>query len=108
MNNADAHMLELYSAFPVPSPPPYGYHPPPGVVTCWTGEGAGLNDPNGQERDYYGRYLRGWARCHLVISNGVESYGSKRPEVSGIPRKVKDNSPSVWRPVAIGGVAIAN
>ena len=43
----------------------------------------------------------------MMISNGAEVYASKRPEVSGFPRRVNDNSPAVWRPVA-AGVRIAN
>jgi hypothetical protein len=81
--------------------------PEPGVVFCWTGDGAGLNDPNGTERDAQGVYIPGQAHCHLVISNGYESYASKRPAVVGYPAHVDIHSPILWRPVA-SNVRVAN
>ena len=103
MNNAPA-LGDLISAA-------YAGSPQPGV-TCWMGEGAGLNDVNGFERDAYGVYFPSPAhrpRCHLVMYNGLEVYAAKRPVTQNYPPpvKVQANSPSVWRPVA-AGVSIAN
>jgi len=81
-------------------------HPEPNVW-CYTGEGAGLNDVNGTERDIYNDYFSGSSRCHLVIYNGYEAYGAKRPATTGYPARPDSHTPVVWRPVWSGG-SIAN
>jgi hypothetical protein len=84
----------------------YQGSPEPGVY-CYSGEGAALNDVNGTERDIYKRYFSGRYRCHLVIANGYETYGAKRPATTGYPLRVDPHTPVVWRPVATT-VRIAN
>jgi hypothetical protein len=70
---------------------------------CWTGEGAGLNDPNGHERNAGGSYFTGASHyCHAAASGGVTVYAAKRPKTASAPppiRIVKD-SPLAWRPVS--------
>ncbi len=73
--------------------------PSPGVY-CFKGEGAGLNDPNGTERDATNTYLPGSHRCHVVWSNGVEVLAAKRPATTGYPARVDPKTPLLWRPVA--------
>jgi hypothetical protein len=77
-------------------------------VYCYIGQGAGLNDSNGRERDQSGTYLRGNAFCHVGFNSGYEVPAAKRPGVkAGWPKKVDTASPIVWRPYATG-VKIAN
>ena len=93
MSNAADLQIDLNnSPTSVTSPPP-----PPGS-TCWIGDGAGLNDPNGTERNAYGVYRSGPHRCHIIVSNGYETYAAKRPATTGYPAKVDFTSPSLWRP----------
>jgi len=87
-----------------------GPSPELGPVFCFTGEGAGLNDVNGTERDGANNYLYpGSIRCHVVWYNGYETYAAKRPATTSypLPGKVNIHSPILWRPVA-SGVTIAN
>jgi hypothetical protein len=49
-------------------------------VYCYIGEGAGLNDENGQVRDAKGNHLPG---CHVLWHNGLEVFAAKRPAVRG-------------------------
>jgi hypothetical protein len=81
--------------------------PEPGVF-CYRGEGAGLNDPNGTERDITNRYLPGWQACHIVWSGGYEVFAAKRPATRNwpAPGRVDWNTPIVWRPVT--SVRVAN
>ncbi len=79
-------------------------------LTCWTGEGAALNDRNGMERGSDGRYLLESGRCHRGwdAARGVEFPASKRPEVtSSFPPRVRTNTPIRWR-IARTGIDIAN
>jgi hypothetical protein len=82
--------------------------PSPGVF-CYRGQGAGLNDVNGHERDASGRYLTGNYTCHVSWSGGYEVYVAKRPSTRNwpAPTRVDPNTPILWRPVA-PGVRIAN
>jgi hypothetical protein len=69
---------------------------------CWTGEGAGLNDPVGRERGPNNFYLTGGAHyCH-VSAGTLSVFVAKRPKTTNAPpplRIVKD-SPLAWRPVS--------
>jgi hypothetical protein len=101
MNNWNDLWIDLASTVGAGSPEP--------GVRCFYGEGAGLNDPNGTERQSNGQYFAGGDHCHIVMHNGWEVYAAKRPNIQGIPpppRAVK-NSASLWRPY-YPGVAIAN
>jgi hypothetical protein len=82
--------------------------PSPGVF-CYRGQGAGLNDVNGTERDAANRYLLGNEACHVSWSGGWEVYVAKRPSTRNwpAPTRVDPNTPILWRPVA-HGVRIAN
>lgn len=73
-------------------------------VYCYIGAGAGLNDPNGQERDASGNYLPG---CHVLWNSGLEVFAAKRPVVRGYPKRVDDRSELAWR-TYVSGVRIAN
>ena len=81
--------------------------PQPGVW-CYKGQGAGLNDPSGTERDINGWYLSGSRRCHVAWSGGYEVAAAKRPAVINypLPARVDTRSPIVWRPVT--SMPIAN
>lgn len=92
-------LSDLQSAIPMPSPEP--------GVWCYRGEGAGLNDATGTERNSSNRYMTGSRRCHVIVANGYETYAAKRPATKGYPARVDIHSPIVWRPVA-ANVAIAN
>jgi hypothetical protein len=72
--------------------------PQPGVY-CYKGEGAGLNDYNGYERDQSGAFYQG-NPCHVIWTGGNEIGGSKRPAVRSYPSpgRVDPNTPLVWRP----------
>lgn len=72
-------------------------------VYCYIGEGAGMNDRNGQERDREGRPLLGPGTCHIAWSGGYEVFVAKRPATN--KNKVIANSPIVWRPVAPARIA---
>lgn len=79
------------------------------TVTCWKGEGAALNDPNGTERDAAGVYYPGVEACHRAWQpSGADFYevtAAKRPTtVSG---KVIETTAIRWLPLA-PGVVIGN
>ena len=75
---------------------------------CYTGEGAGLNDRDGTERDQYGRYFTKDEYCHVLWSSGAEVPAAKRPATSTYPApgRVRTDTPILWRPVST--VTIAN
>jgi hypothetical protein len=77
-------------------------------VYCYIGEGAGLNDPNGRERDHRGIYLTGAVHCHTGWAGGVEVFAAKRPATIAFPTpgRVNPKTPIVWRPVS--SVRVAN
>lgn len=81
--------------------------------TAWSyyyiGEGAGLNDMYGTERDQNGIYLNGAAHCHIIWANGYEMTGAKRPGTKSYPSPgaVVTTSPILWRGVN-NAVRIAN
>ena len=81
--------------------------PQPGVW-CYKGQGAGMNDPSGTERDVNGRYLTGSQRCHVAWSGGYEVFAAKRPATISYPApgRVDTTSPIVWRPVT--NILVAN
>ena len=68
---------------------------------CYTGYGAALNDINGTERDASGYYMNGERYCHVIMSNGYEVPGAKRPATRSLPApgSVITSSFIVWRPV---------
>lgn len=76
-------------------------------VYCYKGDGAGLNDINGTEKDALGVYYPGAERCHVIWSNGYEVPGSKRPSTKNYPApgSVVITSPITWRPVTTVDVA---
>jgi hypothetical protein len=78
-------------------------------VYCYKGDGAGLNDANGTERDAYGVYLPGSDACHVLWSNGYEVAGAKRPSTKAFPSPgvVVPTTALIWRPVN-DAVQIAN
>ncbi|MPY99817.1 MAG: hypothetical protein GEU97_17850 [Actinophytocola sp.] len=78
-------------------------------VFCYVGTGAGLNDPNGTERDAYGNYYRGSEYSHVTMSpDYYETPAAKRPATIPYPYPgtINRESPLVWRPVST--VTIAN
>jgi hypothetical protein len=81
--------------------------PEPGVW-CYKGQGAGLNDPNGTERNSSNVYLTGSKRCHVAWSGGYEVFAAKRPATISYPApgRVDTKSPIVWRPVT--SILVAN
>jgi hypothetical protein len=81
--------------------------PEPGVW-CYKGQGAGLNDRNGTERNSSNVYLTGSQRCHVAWSGGYEVFAAKRPATISYPApgRVDTKSPIVWRPVT--SVLVAN
>jgi hypothetical protein len=77
-------------------------------VYCYSGRGAGLNDPTGTERDETGSYFPQSPYCHVVVSSGVETIAAKRPTTRSFPRhEVVDHSRLRWLPVD-STVTIAN
>ena len=80
--------------------------PQPGVY-CYKGQGAGLNDISGRERDRNNVYLTGSKRCHVAWSGGYEVFAAKRPATISYPApgRVDTKSPIVWRPVSTVPVA---
>lgn len=90
------------SSNPHPDLARFSHSPTPGVY-CYTGRGAGLNDPNGRERDANGNYLRQNHHSHFVLIDATHSvWAAKRPETVNTPppARVKPNSPLFWRPVS--------
>jgi len=77
-------------------------------IYCYIGQGAGLNDHNGRERDHRGSYLKGNQYCHVSWSGGVEVFVGKRPATVSYPApgRVNPRTPIVWRPVS--SVRVAN
>lgn len=79
--------------------------PQPGSVEndtfCYTGNGAALNDINGEERDPNGIYYGGENYCHMLWSNSYEVPAAKRPATRSFPApgSVRTNTPILWRPV---------
>ncbi|MCC6766034.1 MAG: right-handed parallel beta-helix repeat-containing protein [Deltaproteobacteria bacterium] len=69
-------------------------------VSCWTGFGAALNDPNGAERNWLGEYYVGDGYCHYFVSAGYEAPAAKRPAVRTLPAPGSVNVKSfiLWRP----------
>ncbi|MCC6847117.1 MAG: hypothetical protein IT294_01350 [Deltaproteobacteria bacterium] len=69
-------------------------------VSCWTGYGAALNDPNGAERNWLGEYYVGDGYCHYFVSAGYEAPAAKRPAVRTLPAPGSVNVKSfiLWRP----------
>lgn len=80
-----------------------------GTYYCYAGEGAGLNDINGTERDMYGVYYPDADHCHVSWISGVEAPAAKRPATKSFPAPgvAISSSPILWRPVA-ARIAIAN
>jgi hypothetical protein len=78
-------------------------------VYCYIGEGAGLNDRNGRERDRDGVPYLGNYACHVGWSGGLEVWVAKRPSTIKFPApgRVDSRSPIVWRPVSTA-VRVAN
>jgi hypothetical protein len=114
-SNASGRPLRNYATIPVCTTS----HPHPDGATlqsankaagtyCYIGEGAGLNDHNGRERDQRGNYLTGAGNCHVGWSGGVEVFVGKRPATIAYPPpgRVNPNSPIVWRPIT--SVRVAN
>ena len=114
-SNASRRPLRNYATIPVCTS---SYPHPDGATLqsadkaagtyCYIGEGAGLNDPGGRERDYRGVYLTGAQHCHVGWSGGVEVFVAKRPATIAYPPpgRVDPKSPIVWRPVT--SVRVAN
>lgn len=116
-NNATGQPLVNYatlevctSSYPHPDGTPLAgyYWNGSNYVFCYIGEGAGLNDKNGTERDYYGVYYTEPERCHVIWRDGYEAPAAKRPATNPYPYPgtVDVNSPLVWRPVS--SLTIAN
>lgn len=80
-----------------------------GVVHYYSGAGAALNDLNGAERDPSANYIGGEAYCHMIVSNGLEVPGAKRPDTKTLPAPgiVNVKSLITWKPVN-PNVTIAN
>ena len=79
-----------------------------GESYCYIGQGAGLNDVNGTERDQAGVYLLGPENCHVLHTGGYEVPGAKRPATAGgYPVKLNIKTPILWRPVTTS-VVVAN
>lgn len=80
-----------------------------GVVQYYSGNGAALNDINGAERDPSSNYIGGEAYCHMIVSNGLEVPGAKRPDTKTLPAPGSVNVKSLitWKPVN-PNVTIAN
>ena len=83
--NASGLPLRHYASLPVctssyPHPDGARLHSadPANGVYCYVGEGAGLNDPNGIERDRRGYAIGGKPYCHVGWSGGVEVFVGKR------------------------------
>jgi hypothetical protein len=117
--NANGGQMDNYATIPVCSSTqfiPYPYNdtassvetpsPDPGHVWCYKGEGAGLNDVNGTERNVYNNYFTDPSHCHHAWSGGYETAAAKRPATLPYPARVDIHSPRLWRPVS--GLRIAN
>lgn len=113
--NAGGRLLENHATIPVctssyPHPDGAKLHSADRAagIYCYIGQGAGLNDPNGRERDHRGVYLRGNQYCHVSWSGGVEVFVGKRPATVSypMPGRVNPKTPIVWRPVS--SVRVAN
>lgn len=67
----------------------------------FSGAGAALNDINGTERDETTNYIVGYEHCHMIITNGSEVPGAKRPATKSLPAPGVVNGKTfiVWRPV---------
>ena len=78
-------------------------------VYYYIGQGAGLNDSHGTERDANGVYLPESEHCHVVWQNGYEVFGAKRPNTRSYPAPgvVMTTTAILWRPVN-AAVQIAN
>jgi hypothetical protein len=76
---------------------------------CFIGRGAGLNDSNGTERDYFGDYFNGSEFCHYIVTGRYEVPAAKRPATKSLPAPgvVNPKTPILWRPVN-PNVRIAN
>ena len=74
-----------------PADRPVHGSPQPGVW-CYKGQGAGLNDISGTERNSSNVYLTGSKRCHVSWSGGYEVYAAKRPATISYP------APAAWTP----------
>jgi hypothetical protein len=73
-------------------------------IHCYTGRGAGLNDPYGMERDANGVYLVQSNRCHFaMVTQTLSIIVGKRPASSGTV--VTENSELLWRPVSPARIA---
>ena len=104
--NASGRALRNYATlevctgtYPHPDGAQLSSTPAPGVF-CYIGEGAGLNDRYGTERDEFGAYYPGTLYAHTGWSNGYEVPVGKRPSSGGWPLQVFPTSPLAWRPVA--------
>lgn len=71
-------------------------------VFCYIGTGAGLNDPYGTERDYYGYYYTEAEYHHVTWSSGYEAPAAKRPATKPYPYPgtIDPETPILWRPVS--------
>jgi hypothetical protein len=80
-----------------------------GGILCYGGQGAGLNDTGGTERDWLGEYFDGSEFCHYIVTGHFEVPAAKRPATRSYPApgSVNMNSPLLWRPVN-PNVRIAN
>jgi hypothetical protein len=78
-------------------------------IYYYIGQGAGLNDVNGTERDQNGIYLPESVHCHIIWQNGYEVFGAKRPSTKSYPAPgvVWTTTALIWRPVN-EAVQIAN
>lgn len=70
------------------------------------GAGAALNDLNGTEKNQYGEYMytsasTGSHYCHMIVHNGAEVPGAKRPATftTPAPGGINCKTPILWRPV---------
>lgn len=71
-----------------------------GLLGCYTGLGAALNDLNGTERDENNGYYLGEPRCHFMVNGSYEVPAAKRPATRSFPAPAVDPySYILWRPV---------
>jgi Tol biopolymer transport system component len=70
-------------------------------IACYTGIGAALNDPSGEERDPWGYYYGADWSLHFVELNGVQVPAAKRPSTKSYPPPgvVNIKSPIRWLPM---------
>jgi hypothetical protein len=91
--NATRRPLINWADFQVPTsdnPHPDAHEGGPTRVQCveddgyctYTGEGAGLNDIYGTERDQNGVYHPGIEQCHMIVQSGLMVPAAKRPRVA--------------------------